>query len=104
VVLHYDTGGTQQTDYIYIVHEATHGPKVLAYCYTGDRAYSGLYGVHAEHGALIVELMDPHKRTADCCSTGIIRTRYEWRDNRFKVAGKPQQIDIEAPPVHPKSD
>ena len=38
VVLHYDTGGTQQTDYIYIYSFDSGAPKLLAYCYTGDRA------------------------------------------------------------------
>jgi hypothetical protein len=101
VVLHYDTGGTQQTDYIYIVRATDSGPKVLAYCYTGDRAYSGLYKVYADHGALIVELMDPDKQEGDCCSSGIIQTTYRWRNGRFERAGMPVRKDIGPPEVHP---
>lgn len=97
VVLHYDTGGTQQTDYIYIVRETKQGPKVAAYCYTGDRAYSGLYAVDANHGALIVELFDPDKSEGDCCSSGIIRTRYVWRHGGFERQGSPVHAGIKSP-------
>jgi hypothetical protein len=104
VVLHFDTGGTQQTDYIYIVRATDSGPKVLAYCYTGDRAYSGLYGVSADRGALVVELFDPDKQEGDCCSTGIIRTRYQWKDGRFEAVGASLKKAIPPPEVHPSGD
>lgn len=42
VVLRYDTGGTQQTNYVYIYTFAAGKPKLLAYFHSGDRAYSGL--------------------------------------------------------------
>ena len=91
VVLHYDTGGTQQTDYIYIYSFDSGEPKLLAYCYTGDRAQSGLYKVYGRSGKLVVELHDPEKAIADCCSMRFIRTRYEWRNGRF-VASGPRQF------------
>ena len=84
VVLRYDTGGTQSTDYVYIYSLAGGQPKLLAYCHTGDRAYRGLHKVYGEHGTLVFELFGPRKRTGDCCSTGFIRTRYRWRDGRFE--------------------
>jgi hypothetical protein len=49
VVLTYHTGGTQTTNYVYIYSLETGKPKLLDFCFTGDRAYSGLYGVHADN-------------------------------------------------------
>ena len=87
VVLHYDTGGTQQTDYIYIYSLDSGKPKLLAYCCTGDRAASGLYSVYAQDGKLVVELNDTAKAVGLCCSTGFVRTRYRWSDGKFVASG-----------------
>jgi len=87
VVLTFHSGGTQTSDYVYIYSLADGKPKLLAYCYTGDRAYSGLYEVYGEHGTLVVELQDPRKRSADCCSSGFVRTRYSWNGQRFDAVG-----------------
>jgi hypothetical protein len=88
VVLTYHTGGTQTTNYIYIYALDESGkPKLLDYCFTGDRAYSGLYGVHGEDGRLVVDLFDPNKSSADCCSSGFIETRYRWDGTRFVRTG-----------------
>jgi len=87
VVLHFDTGGTQQTDYVYIYTIAAEKPKLLAYFHAGDRAYSGLCKVYGEDRKLVVELFDPEKRSGDCCSSGIVRTRYEWHSGRFEAVG-----------------
>jgi hypothetical protein len=62
-------------------------PKLLAYFNAGDRAYYGLCRVFGESGKLVLELFDPDKREGDCCSTGIVRTRYKWRDGRFEAIG-----------------
>lgn len=78
VVLHYNTGGTQSTDYVYIYSLENGKPKLLAYCYTGDRVYSGLYRVYGDRGALVFELFDPRKSSGDCCSSGFVRTHYRW--------------------------
>jgi len=88
VVLHYRTGGTQQTDYVYVYSCADGKPKPLAYFHTGDRSNSGLYKVSGVDGGLIVELFDPEKRTGDCCSSGIVRTRYKWHNGHFEAFGK----------------
>jgi hypothetical protein len=90
VVLHFDTGGTQQTDYVYVYSLTDGKPEPLAYFYTGDRAHSGLYGVYGEGGRLVVELLDPSKSEGDCCSTGFIRTRYQWRIDKFERVGDPE--------------
>ena len=90
VVLRYLTGGTQTTNYVYVYALDAGKPKLLAYCHTGDRAYSGLYKVYGEGGDLVVELLDPKKARGDCCSTGFVRTRYQWRDRRFEAVGAPE--------------
>lgn len=87
VTLHFDTGGTQQTDYVYLYSFSNSVPTLLGYFHTGDRAYSGLYRVYGQDGKLVVELFDPQRRTGDCCSTGLVRTRYKWNNERFKIFG-----------------
>jgi hypothetical protein len=87
VVLLYRTGGTQTTHYVYIYSFADGKPKLLAYCHTGSRADSGLYKAYGERGKLVFELSDPKKSVGDCCSTGFVRTRYQWHDGRFEAIG-----------------
>lgn len=88
VVLRYLTGGTQTTHYVYVYSMENGKPKLLAYCHTGDRAYSGLYKVYGKQRELVFELLDPAKNQGDCCSSGIVRTRYVWRNNHFEQIGK----------------
>lgn len=95
VVLHYRTGGTQQTDYVYIYSFAAGKPKLLAYFHSGDRAASGLYKVYGEDRKLVVELLDPEKQTGDCCSSGLVRTRYKWRNGRFESFGAPESVTLQ---------
>lgn len=87
VVLTFHSGGTQTSDYIYIYAFADGKPKLLAYCYTGNRSDSGLYEVRGEHGMLVVELLDYNKRSGECCSSGFVRTRYKWNGHRFDAVG-----------------
>jgi hypothetical protein len=87
VVLLYRTGGTQATNYVYIYSLESDTPKLLDYCYTGDRAYSGLYDVRAENGTLIFDLLDPKRASGDCCSSGFVETRYRWDGIRFARVG-----------------
>jgi hypothetical protein len=97
VVLHYRTGGTQQTDYVYIYSFAAGKPRLLAYFHSGDRAASGLYKVYGENGKLVVELFDPEKRSGDCCSSGFVRTRYKWRNGRFEAFGARESVTLQEP-------
>ena len=97
IVLHYRTGGTQQTDYVYIYSFAAGKPKLLAYFHSGDRAYSGLRKVYGENGKLVVELFDPEKRTGDCCSSGFVRTRYKWQNGRFEAFGAREYVALQEP-------
>jgi hypothetical protein len=87
VVLRYDTGGTQYSNYVYIYSFAGGKPKLLACFHSGDRAASGLYRVYEQKGKLVVELFDPEKSTGDCCSSGFIRTRYQWHNTKFVAVG-----------------
>lgn len=87
VVLRYHTGGTQSTNYVYIYSFEGGKPKLLAYCYTGDRAYHGLYRVYNDRGTLVFELFDPRKRSGDCCSSGLVRMQYRWHEDRFEAFG-----------------
>lgn len=94
VVLEYLSGGTQTTNYVYVYAFDDGNPKLLAYCHTGDRAYSGLYRVYGEGGTLVFELLDPAKSSGDCCSSGIILTRYRWIDGRFQAVGASERRQL----------
>lgn len=87
IVLRYNTGGTQNTNYVYIYTFEDGKPKLLAYCYTGDRAYFGLNKVYGDRGMLVFELSDPRKRSGDCCSSGFVRMEYRWHEGRFEAFG-----------------
>jgi hypothetical protein len=87
VVLLYQTGGTQNTHYVYIYSFIAGKPSLLAYCHTGGRADFGLYKVYGERGKLVFELLDPEKNSGDCCSSGFVRLRYRWHDGRFEGFG-----------------
>jgi len=104
VVIRYDTGGTQFEEFVYIYSLVAGHPSLLAYFHAGDRAYLGLYRVYAQHKELVVELYDPSKRTGDCCSSGLIRTRYRWNANKFEPVGKKEFGTTQTPsrlPVSP---
>lgn len=97
VVLLYQTGGTQNTHYVYVYSVEAGKPKLLAYCHTGSRGYSGLYKVFGDHGTLIFELFDPKKMQGECCSTGFVRTRYRWQDGQFVRFGSTEYGAVEEP-------
>lgn len=96
-VIHFDTGGTQQTDYVYIYSFAAGKPKLLAYFHSGDRAASGLHKVYGENGQLVVELFDPGKRSGDCCSSGFVRMRYRWHNGQFEEFGARESMPLKEP-------
>ena len=97
VVVHLNTGGTQQTDYVYIYSFAPGKPRLLAYFHSGDRGTSGLHDVYGEDGKLVVELYDPKKRSGDCCSSGFVRTRYKWQNGRFETSGAREAVSLPEP-------
>jgi hypothetical protein len=97
VVLRYHTGGTQSTDYVYIYSFQGGEPRLLEYCYTGDRAYSGLYKVYGDRGMVVFDLFDPRKRSADCCSSGLVRIHYRWHKDRFEAFGPREFRTVKEP-------
>jgi hypothetical protein len=94
VVLKYRTGGTQETHYVYIYSFVDGKPKLLAFCHTGDRGHNGLYKVYGDRGALVFELLDPKKMSGDCCSSGLVRTRYKWHNGRFEEFGVRESLAL----------
>ena len=101
IVVRYHSGGTQTTNYVYIYTLEEHGPKLLAYCHTGNRSDSGLYGVYARNGLLIFELLDPARASGDCCSSGVLISHYKWQQGVFKLAGPNQRRTLPQPKEYP---
>ena len=101
IVLMYHSGGTQTTNYVYIYTLDEHDPKLLAYCYTGNRSDAGLYGVYAKGGSLVFELLDPARATAECCSSGVLISHYKWQHGVFKLAGPIQRRTLPPPKEYP---
>ncbi|MGO4212421.1 hypothetical protein AB4Y89_21045 [Terriglobus sp. 2YAB30_2] len=97
VDLRYYSGGTQTTDYVYVYTLDQHQPKLLAYCHTGSRSDSGLYGVYGQKGLLVFELFDPSRSEGDCCSSGVLITRYKWQSGVFKRIGSRERRAIPPP-------
>jgi hypothetical protein len=101
VDLTYHSGGTQTTDYVYVYTLDQHGPKLLAYCHTGSRSDSGLYGVYGQKGLLVFELLDPSSSKGECCSSGVFVTRYKWQSGVFKRIGSIERRTIPPPQEKP---
>jgi hypothetical protein len=97
-VLSYHAGGTAYWYYVYAFNLASGHPKLLGWFQTGSRADFGLYRVIVTNGEFILDLFDPEKREADCCSTGFVRTRYLWQDGKFTQAGPPEFGRVEESP------
>ena len=101
IVLMYHSGGTQTTNYVYVYTLEEHGPMLLAYCHTGNRSDSGLYGVSAVNGQLVFELLDPAKASGECCSSGVLISRYKWERGVFKLAGPVERRTVPPPQERP---
>ncbi|HEY5380844.1 MAG TPA: hypothetical protein VIJ65_01205 [Acidobacteriaceae bacterium] len=101
VDLMYHSGGTQTTDYVYIYTLDQHRPKLLAYCHTGSRSDSGLYGVYGKKGMLVFELLDPTRSQGECCSSGVLISRYKWQSGVFKRIGPTERRIIPPPQEQP---
>jgi hypothetical protein len=89
-VLGYHTGGTAQWDYVYVFCLATGRPELVSWFEAGTRADSGLYRVQATTGALTVDLQDPERQIAACCSEGYVRTHYAFKKASFEPIGQPE--------------
>jgi hypothetical protein len=74
----YDTGGTANWQYLYVIALRSGKPTVMAWLEAGSRADMGLRSATVERGDLVLIVQDPEKRMGDCCSTGTITYRYRW--------------------------
>ena len=59
---------------------------------TGDRADDRLRDVYIENGGLVVELFSPIDKRGDCCPVKFKRTRYGWREGKFRPDGKEELL------------
>jgi hypothetical protein len=100
LVLTKSVRGTAIPYYVYVYSMQRDKPKLLESFETGDRAEGGLRQVSAENGRLVVELYGKYKfvggdrsRSDDssngaCCPNLFTRSRYEWKNNRFRRTGQ----------------
>jgi hypothetical protein len=102
VVLGYHTGGTAWWSYVYAFSMASGQPKLVGWLRTGSRADFGLYRLDVSNGGLIVDLFDPDRRIADCCSEGFVRTSYSFSNGYFVQQGKPEfrTVEVTGPEKH----
>lgn len=98
VVLSYHTGGTAHWNYVYAYSMASGNPRLLGWFQTGDRAHSGLYRLRVNNGGFTLDVFDPEKQEADCCSAGFVRTKYLWRNGKFVPGGLPEFGRVEDEP------
>lgn len=91
VVLRYDSGGTQYHYWIYIYGMDPNRVTLLAYLRAGDRSYHGLYRVYLQNRILILEVYDPDYEESDCCSSGLLRSKYRWDGRGFIQVGRTEK-------------
>jgi hypothetical protein len=101
VTLMWQSGGTQTTSYVYVYGLGEHGPQLLAYCHTGDRSDSGLYGLYVRNNLLVFELFDPGRASAECCSSGVLVSSYKWQNGVFKLTGSIKRRTLPPAQEHP---
>jgi hypothetical protein len=108
LVLTENIRGTAIPYYVYVYAMERNKPKLIWSFETGDRAQGGLRQVFAENGELVVELYGKDKFVGGdlfaeddsirgaCCPSVFTRSRYEWRDNRFR---RKRQLEVLQNPV-----
>jgi hypothetical protein len=72
-------------------------PKLLAFCHTGGGANLGLHRAYGEQSQLVIEMLDRQSTQGDCCKSGFVRMRYEWRDGGFQISGAPEHGTLKQP-------
>lgn len=95
VVLGYHTGGTAYWYYVYAFSIESSPPKLVGWFRAGSRADSGLYRIQVSNRRLTLDLFDPQRKVANCCSEGFVRTTYDYKDGRFVQSGPPTFGDVE---------
>ena len=101
-VVRYHTGGTAYWDYVYAFSLESTSPKLVGWFRAGSRASSGLYQLQVRNRALIVDLLDPERRVADCCSKGFVRTTYDFKNGDFVPEAQEFGNIEESGPKRPK--
>ncbi len=86
VDLLYGTGGTANWDYLYVFTSRNGRPALLAILRSGSRAGGGLVRVDITNKLLTLDFLDPDRRSADCCSRGIVRVSYRLENGNFVQA------------------
>ena len=94
LVLFENVRGTAIPYYVYIYGMDRDQPKLYWAFETGDRAQGGLRRAFAENGKLVVELYGKDTylggdlyggdNQGACCPSHYTRSRYEWKDKRFR--------------------
>ncbi len=94
VTMTYPAGGTATWQYGYLFRWRLDQPSLLGWFETGSRAYSGLNRLYFEAGNLVIDLTDPERVEALCCSSGFVRKRYQWTGGKFQHAGRSEFGDL----------
>ncbi|MFN7919228.1 MAG: hypothetical protein U0Q16_03975 [Bryobacteraceae bacterium] len=79
-------GGTQFWGSLYVFSCVRGNLRLLSWFTTGDRSDRGLINAFPERGNLVIELNDPDRATADCCSDGVLRQRCRWRLSNITIS------------------
>jgi hypothetical protein len=98
VVLDYETGGSAHWSYVYAFSLAPPSPRLLGWLRMGAGGDSGLYHLFVTNGGFTIDVLDPDKRMGLCCSSGFVRTSYEWKDGKFIRAGPRRYGRVEKDP------
>ena len=100
VDLRFSTGGTASWHYLYVYGDggaAQRVPILRGILECGSRGAGGLVTYAIDRGALVVEFFDPSHRFADCCSSRVIRVRYQLHAGKFVQQGAEETLP--APPM-----
>ncbi len=98
VIINEKTAGTDCPDYGYVYRiEDNHARLIWSFA-MGARADGGLRKIFAEDGELVIELYGKGARVEEqlygtddsgaCCPRFITRTRYQWRNGKFRRNGE----------------
>lgn len=89
IIMSIVTGVSAMPGQVYVYTLRGNQPELLWHFSTGDRAEGGYRKVYVDQGNLVVELNGPKRRDEGlCCPVRFTRTRYHWRDGRFRRKGR----------------
>jgi hypothetical protein len=89
-----NTGGTGQFTEGFVYTMKAGKPALLARIPGGDRAIGGLVRAVAENGFLVVEINDPDRNRAACCSEFSLTTKYRVSGNKLVQVGQPVSREL----------